>query len=345
MYKINDDIKIDSAIITMPGLLIGFNDTIFPGIDGIREALGMDSIRFYIETWDVDYNGQWIAEVNRQAKKFPKIKVFMNSIKYEDIGMLEHWERIYKELDLKYSPELNVHEFNFKRLVAFIVYQRQYERIYKDIHRLWNLIELVGYKNIPIIRLKPNMILQDKEHIAANLMKAIKTDFINHYIQFNPHTFSSLKTPFDVFYTDHITSHSVGDIFNFSSVETLYSIFGTDTEEIVDKFIELTKKYVNKTPFDIKTEEDFSIYATNPEYYSIEGSVLLKDIIDQRSIPVNYGTGIETKDAIVKGTIASKNPWFAITKGKIGPVSGPELLREDFKEHLLIPVGPVKNTI
>lgn len=317
MYTQGEDVKIDDIIISLPGLVIGFNSTIFPAIEAIRVALGLDTIKFFIETWDDVDNNPWVAGIRREHSNYPNVKLILRQWKHTDIGFDKQWERIYDGLGIKYETPIDVHSNLFKRLVPFVIFQKQYSRIYEYLCTYSHAQYLFGYRNIPIVRIKPNFIFHKPEEIIEKFSIHLNRDLSQHFIQFNPIAFSNVKSPFDILYTEHITSHSVSDIFFYSSIDILYRTFGTTTEETVDKFTELTAKYFARLPYKITTPEDFGTLSLNQEYYSLEASVLFKDFLDLNPLPVNYGSNNFLRSALFRKHIEMKNPRYSIKKGEV----------------------------
>jgi len=286
MYKAGEKIRVDDIVFCVPGLVIGFNSTILPGIEDVRRSSGLDRITLYIETWDDVDNMPWVNAIKEQHKDFPNITLKLNLWKHKQINFPELWRKIYTELGIEYKEPINVNPNLFKRLVPLVIYQKLYSRIHSDITIGTDAQDLTGYKNIPIFRIKPECIFKSTKNIEVGFMPSLIKDLSSHFIQFSPIAFKNVKSPFDIFYNDHITSHSLNDIFYFSSAEILYRTFGTSTNDIVDKFITLTRKYLDLLPFKVRDLETFGVVATNQEYYALEGSVLLKDLVDLNTSPV-----------------------------------------------------------
>jgi len=302
--------------VILNGFVYGFNSTILPGIDAIRQGLGLQSINFYINTWSPQDNQMWINKILADGKKFKHINIFYNSYSiYSTIDVKEIWKYIYNELGIRYnSQSFAVDKVAYKRLIPMIISQVGYKDTYDRIANARGFYEPVEY---PLLSIKPSLVFRELEIIKRDFLHIYQEDINNLLINYCPETHKIDNYPYDTILTaPSVTPNSIPDKLWIGTPRKMLDLFGHTLEDSIDRFIKITQKYLELYPYEVKSIPDFNKFCKDIQHYPIEGSVFLKEYSKFSKTPVNTSTGMSLL-ALIKGVNVIRNPWYSIEDNKI----------------------------
>jgi len=299
----------------LAGFLYGFNSSILPGIESTRKVLGYKKITFYIFTWDLDGNAEILDVIKSEAIKFPDIELRTKVISLEEIDIVDIWNKIYYELELKLHKEpVNIDIFTYKRLLPMLAMQQGYEFInYAVTHNN----DVYDWLDQPVIRIKPNVVFHPEEYIQKNFISTLQHDLNNTLKTYCNIEFRDDITPFDVFFSDPpVTSNSIGDRHWISTSDAGLRLFGYSKEDTVERFKVFLKTYLGVYPKEVKNSHQFALFSKNPQHLPLEGSAIMKKFADLSPQKLNYASSLGI-DTLIYQHFPIKNPWYRIVDSKI----------------------------
>jgi len=316
--------------VIMTGLVYGFNSTILPGVDAIRQSFNLDKIKFFISTWDIDENLKWLDQIVLESKKYPSIELDININSLSDIGIDKIWENIYTNVDIDYNLPINVDFNSYKRLIPIVAAQLGYNYAYSSTPQDSSVYKGNQY---PLIRLKPNSLLNSPQFIKDNFIPRLQDDIDTYLQMYLKDVHGNQMNPYDNIYCSHpVGSVGFGDHTYISNPSTILKIVGDSLETTVDRFIEILKEYKDQYWKSIKNTDDFKVFSRDINSFPLEGSSIFKKYTDLSSETISYCSSYGVSN-IVKYIYNINNPWYYIDRGSIKKLTELELYNLDNQHY------------
>lgn len=308
----------DKIGVILTGLAFGFNSSILPGIDGLRQAFNMDKIWFTVSSWDTEDNKVWVDRIVEEGALYPNIYIDVKLTSLDEIGIYDIWNYIYKELEIGIKGELNVDAMSYKRLIPMIANQIGFEYAYSR----QSIGQSPFLKNqYPLLKIKPGCILHHPKDIIAKFIPNIKMDLDFYLKTYSKDTHFYDTHPFDAVYAMHpVASTGYGDSSWITNPTTILKSVGVNLQDTVDRYVKIIKRYREGYWKKIKTPQDLRVFSNDIHEFPLEGTVMMKKFSEFSPTPINYFGSMGIRE-IIWGENYVKNPWFEIKNGKLKQTS------------------------
>lgn len=309
--------------VVLNGFVYGFNSTIFPGIDALRSAFNLSEIDFYINTWDLDENIDWVKVIREESKEYPKVNLKISTLKLEGVRIFDLWEYIYDELGIKYKAnELSVEMYTYKRFLPLLVSQIGFNNVFQTIHSFGSIERNTEF---PILRIKPTTVFQPPATILKRAVPSLEYDIDTMIKNFSNTAYTDDINPYSVFFTMNASSTSLSDYEWLSTATTYRNIFGSSIEDCANRFITMYQEHLEMYHSKVTTVGELGLFSRQMQFLPLEGSVHLKKYLDMSPVKVNYVGYNNWKAAITRGLMTIKNPWYDIEGRVIRKLNEPEI--------------------
>lgn len=294
----------------IPGMIGGLSFKLLDGIESIRQALGEPVIELYIFTWKDTENMKWVNKLESIRRKYPYIRIYIELEDIHSSGYIEGVGGLLDNLGIKYLGKATIDKYNNKRLISLYVQYRLYCLMKKH---LYNYPFLEEDNKTLIVKVNTNLIPLDNP--GKIFTKVLNTTFHTLLKHICTVEIKQITHPYDIIYTTAAGTNAISDKLYLSSLDTLINIFGNDDSDFWSKMLDLYTHYLGKYRHKVSKPKDFEIFGKDLEVLPLEGSVLIKHLINISKKPVQY---YASPDLVMwtKTYRHIANPWPEIVVGK-----------------------------